>query len=404
MKTDQEIKAIIDQHRPLKGATIPTDIKSRLGAAHVAGKYFFTNEPFVIEGSKKLSELGYGVLKLWFRKIPAGIEGAPDHDASCGYPYNSDWNVGNNITLKELAEHPYFATCFDLPFSTFVLSVQGAGLQTTSESAAAEEQEMYELVRFLLEKYRHRDVTFILQNWEGDWMLRGGIYDEARWSLTPGELIEVLEGQRYTSPVPADVPERVQRMSDWFRARQSGVNRARNEAGEGKCKVYHAIEANKVLDCMGNIPGIVSHVLPQLEVDMVSWSCYEALTPDGVDLYKGVEYIKQHMQPTQYMNGQKKVFIGEIGVPEQRYVGLTEKDQVQNAWDIYTAVCLALDIPYLIVWELFCNEPLDSRFRMSNNIQKKEDLMGFWLVRPDNSLSFTGEYFESLLKRSVKIK
>jgi len=30
-------------------------------------------------------------------------------------------------------------------------------------------------------------------------------------------------------------------MIDWIKARQSGVNRARNEIGESKCKVFNAI-------------------------------------------------------------------------------------------------------------------------------------------------------------------
>ena len=102
--TDQQIIELIAMNRPLKGAIIPYDIKDRLGATHVGGKYFFTDEPYLIEGCKKLTELGYGVAKLWFRKDTGG------------YPYHSEWNVKKDISLKELAQHPYFATCFDMPF------------------------------------------------------------------------------------------------------------------------------------------------------------------------------------------------------------------------------------------------------------------------------------------------
>ena len=167
-QTDAQISKIIEKNRPLKGGTIPKDIKHRLGATHVAGKYYFTNEPYIIEGSRKLSEMGYGVLKLWFRKNPSG------------YPYNSEWNIQGDISLKELAQHPYYQTCFDMPFSTIGLSVDGAGIRTTDESAAKEEQEIYELTKYLLEKYKNRDIAFILHNWEGDWMMRGGTGDQAR--------------------------------------------------------------------------------------------------------------------------------------------------------------------------------------------------------------------------------
>ncbi|MGE5348029.1 MAG: hypothetical protein ACM3NP_02010, partial [Actinomycetota bacterium] len=46
--TGNDDKAIIETitaHRPLKGAEIPADIASRLGATHVGGKYFFTDKP-----------------------------------------------------------------------------------------------------------------------------------------------------------------------------------------------------------------------------------------------------------------------------------------------------------------------------------------------------------------------
>ncbi len=398
MIQSQFIESLIEQNRPLNGKELPVNFKQRIGATHVAGKYYLTTDPFIIEGSKKLYDLGFGVLKLWFRKTPEGIEGSADHNISCGYPYNSQWSVSSDISLKDLANHPYYHACFDLPFTTIILSIHGAGINITNESAALEEKEMYDLTHFLLQKYKDRDVTFILQNWEGDWMLRGGIYDHASWSITPGQSIDVIDGKRITVPIPDDVTQRVEKMIQWFTCRQNAVNNARNDVKESKCKVFHAIEVNKVLDCMNRIPGLVTHVLPNVETDMVSYSCYDALTSDGIDLYKGIKYIKEHINPSQYMNGERIVYIGEIGVPEQRYETLNDKNQVVNTWDIYTAVCLALDIPYMIIWELYCNEPKDNKFRTFNKLQKRDDLMGFWLIRPDGTKSFAGEYFEYLLQ------
>lgn len=51
--TDAQVLSTIAKHQPLNGAKIPTNIKHQLGATHVAGKYFFTNEPYLIEGCKK---------------------------------------------------------------------------------------------------------------------------------------------------------------------------------------------------------------------------------------------------------------------------------------------------------------------------------------------------------------
>lgn len=387
-----DISAIINQHRPLKGATIPLDIKDRLGATHVDGKYYFGDEPYLVEGCRRMIDMGYGVVKLWFSKNPTG------------YSYNSEWNLPPDISLKELAEHPYYKECFEMPFTTIGLSVGGAGLNTNDASAKAEQQEIYELTKYLLQTYKDRDLTFIFHNWEGDWLMRGGTGDNARWSRVADQSIDAVDGDRKTVLVPSDSIQRIDAMVKWFTARQKGVEMARAEVGQTKCKVYHAIEANKVIDSMDGIPGIVNSVLPQVTVDMVSWSCYDALRTDGLDdgtmLYKGIEYIKENMNPSSVMQGKKVVFLGEIGVPEQRYPALMDKESIVNNWDAYIGVCLALDVPYIIQWELYCNEPKDEKFRNVNDVRKNDEMRGFWLVRPDGTLSFAGEYFKQLLAKA----
>jgi hypothetical protein len=285
-----------------------------------------------------------------------------------------------------------------MPFSTIALSLDGAGIRTNDSSAAREEQEIYELTKFLLTKYKDRNLTFILHNWEGDWIMRGGTGSDARWSRKAGELIKAVDGDRYTVLVPSDSMHRIQSMVKWFKARQNGVNRARMEVRKTKCKVYHAIEANKVMDSKDGIPGIVNSVLPLVETDMVSWSSYDGLDETGLGLYRGIEFIKEQMRPTPYMKGKKVVFLGEIGIPEQRYEGLTEKAPVVKRWDAYFGVCRALEVPYLIQWELFCNEPKDENLRKLNDTRKTEEMRGFWLIRPDGTTGFAGEYFSGLLK------
>jgi hypothetical protein len=189
-------------------------------------------------------------------------------------------------------------------------------------------------------------------------------------------------------------------MAKWFKARQAGVNRARAELGRSKCKVLHAIEANKVMDSQQGIPGIVNSVLPLVETDMVSWSCYDGMDEKGLKLYRGIEYIKQFIRPTPYMKGQKVVFLGEIGIPEQRYEGLTEKEPVVKRWDAYIGVCQALKVPYIIQWELYCNEPKNEELRKLNDVRKTDEMRGFWLIRPDGTTGFAAEYFEQLLKNA----
>jgi hypothetical protein len=188
-------------------------------------------------------------------------------------------------------------------------------------------------------------------------------------------------------------------MVDWLTARQNGVDRARKEMGKSKCKVYNAAEVNKVYDGMEGIPTITTDVLPKVKVDMVSWSAYDGKSADGLKMYKGIEYIRQHLNPTSYMKGKKVVFIGEIGEPEN--MNNQTRESIRKFWDVMLGVYLAQNIPYIIHWELYCNENKDGSPRMQERNKTAEELRGFWLIRPDGSKGWAQEYFEEILSNSL---
>lgn len=381
--TDKEIRKKISNNSFLKGAKIPDDINYRIGASHVAGKYFLTNEPFLIEGCKTIQNLGFKVVKLWFQG-----------NSEESYPYNSEWKLDSNSTLVDIAQHPYFKTVFNLPFKTFVLSVGNQiNIEKTLEQNITdysdEENAMYQLAKYLYETYRNRDIVFIFQNWEGDWLLRGGTGPNAQW--TPDFY-------------PNDVEKRCETMINWFKARQAGVKHAREEAGITKCKIYHAIEVNKVIDCMKGIPGLTSNVLPYLETDLVSWSCYDALD-DPIHLWQGIDFIRKKMKPTGAFLG-TPIMIGEIGIPENEgtVFGIPEKEgkiitnQLIKRWDEAMSVFMAKDIPYVIQWEVYCNEPKDGRNDIT--VRSIDELRGFWLIRPDGTKSYCASYLTSLVQNA----
>lgn len=386
LKTDSEIVAHINAHRPMKGATIPADIKRRLGASHVDGKYYLTKQPFIVEGSQQMQGMGLGVAKLFFTK---GLN---------GYHFNSDWQLpAGTMSLKQLAQHPYYKACFEMEFSTIVLLVDGAALATTDESAIKEEEEIHELTAYLLNTYKNRKVTFVLQNWEGDWLFRAGTGLDVQWSLSPQPGVSVK--------VPDDIPSRKEKMVKWFTARQRGIERARTEFGKSKCKVFHAIEVNKVMDAIDGIPGIVNDILPEVETDMVSWSSYDAVhyggePNDGVNLYKGIQYIKSKIKPAPIMDGKKVVYLGEVGIPEQSVP--MDKELITNSLDAFLGVVLALDVPYSVYWELYCNEPKNPDLKDLKEVRKSDEMRGFWLIRPDGSKSHAGEYYTRILSNAGK--
>lgn len=380
MLTDDEIRLLIEKNSPLNGAKIPIDIKFRLGSSHVAGKYYLTTEPYLIEGCKAIANLGMGTVKLWF-------QGTTETD----YAYNSKWDLPEDYTLVDQAKHPYFKAVFDMPFRTFVLSVRpevnlGQAMKQPLTDYSEEEFAIYKLAQYLYETYRDREVIFIFQNWEGDWLMRGGTGPEAQWTL---------------DSYPSDVEKRSQVMTDWFKARQAGLNRARDEAGRTKCKIYHAIEVNKVLDCMNGVPGLTLNVLPNVETDMVSWSCYDGLS-DPVHLWKGIDYILEKMKPTGEFPG-IPVMIGEIGIPENEgtVFGIPEQngeivpDELVKRWDRAISVFMTKEIPYIIQWEVYCNEPKVWR---DTPAYTTDQLRGFWLIRPDGTESYAASYLKRLLQ------
>jgi hypothetical protein len=378
--SDDQILELIDKNRPSKGGDIPPDLKYRLGATHVNGQYCFTDEPYIIEGAKKIESLGYGIIKLWFFKANGNAH---------GYKYNSDWNLTKTMTFKELAQHPYYKQVFDMPFKVFALNINegfgGASTHDQSDILNSIEYEFYELTKYLLTQYKDRDIKFILENWEGDWTMRGGVSSKSKWRK---------------DSIPADAPVRVKNMIDWVNARQEGVDRARRELGGSKCKVYNAVEVNKVFDgILDGMPTITTDVLPKVKVDMVSWSAYDGKSDDGLKMYKGIDYIRQNMNPTDYMRGEKVVFIGEIN--EHENANERTREYVQNFCDLMMGVYLAQKIPYIFYWELYSNEPKEGP-KLQNRNYMAEELRGNWLIRPDGSFGWAQEYFNELLVKSKK--
>lgn len=377
--TDQQILELIQKHRPLKGGAIPNDLNNRLGATHMDGQYCFTSEPYIIEGAKKMNELGFGILKLWFAKA--------DGNAG-GYKYNSDWQLTKTMTFKELAQHPYYMEVFDMPFKVFALNINegfaNASTEDQTPTLTRIENEFYDLTKYLLTQYNKKNVTFILEMWEGDWTLRGGTQPSARWK---------------ENGLPPDAPVRVKNFIDWVNARQRGVDRARSEVKKSKCRVYHAVEVNKVFDGVEGVPSVTTSVLPMVKIDMVSWSSYDGKTKDGLNMYRGIDIIRKYLVPSPYMKGRKVVFIGEVGEAEN--INGNTRESIREFWDLMMGVYLSQDIPYIIHWELYCNEPKTGPRTQDRN-KTADELRGFWLIRPDGSKGWAQEYFDEILAKSNK--
>jgi len=366
---DAKVQKLVDAHRLSRLKKLPRDFNDRVGAAHVAGRYNLTEKPFLIEGAEKLLALGSRLGKFWF--MPGSCRN--------NYPFNSQWETYS--TLVDLAQSGYFQQIFALPFSTFILETDitihwpTPGREPSSNSLAEVTQAYFDLTAYFYRLFRDRKVTVILQHWEGDWLLRG------------------RGGELWNPPAP-DWKQRCEAMVQALAARQQGVAKARQQFGEGaKSHILHAAEVNRVADLWKGVPTMTEHVLPKVELDLVSYSCYDGMK-DGVTLWKCIAEIKNHARTTGLFR-KHPVYIGEIGIPENN-----QPNHISRRWDELFGAMLAAEIPYIAMWELYCNEP-GRQPPPPAPINNAEDARGFWLVRPDGSLSETGKFFSSLWQRSA---
>ena len=367
-----DIEKRVREARPLLGGKIPASLKDRLGATHYDGHYHLTDKPYIIEGAEAIHRLGMNVGKFWLRE-----------DELPGYGYNSDWSPAlKSGRLVDVLKHKDYVEALAVPFRTVFLEVFPlVGTKQTFFSGdnnfANEQEQFQEVAAYLLKTYADRDITFVLQHWEGDWMLRRE--EGGTWGAVP----------------PAEVDRRCDAFIRWLSARQRGVEQARKEAGASKCRVYHAAEVNRVWDSTKGLPTLTNRVLPHVTLDLVSWSSYDGMG-SAVSTWQGIELIRHHMRPSPVF-GKNAVFIGEIGKPEQ---GEKEADIIEW-WDRAMGVCLAMEIPWIVHWELYCNEPKDGT-KADRRPRKAEEMRGFWLIRPDGSLGHAGRYLTTLLEHAGK--
>jgi hypothetical protein len=237
---------------------------------------------------------------------------------------------------------------------------------------------MYDLAKYLLTNYNDREITFIIKNWEGDWLLRGEGTKKDDWMAVP-EVKRALK---------------VKNMTSWFEARQRAITEARKAVKKTKANIYYGVEANKVIESMKGITGIASDILPTINVDLVSWSSYDGMN-DYHDMYRGIEYLRKQMRPTPYMKGEKRVIIGEIGVPEN-----ISSRSATVRWNEFFGVFFALNVPLILDWELYCNEPKDGSQHNFDKARTADEMRGFWMLKPDGSMSETALFWKKILNNS----
>lgn len=307
-----------------------------LGVAHVAGAYRpDDSRPFLQAGADDVRALGARTLKVYL---------TPDYATK----YPQPWPEVHS--LDALAATESFRALFAQPFDTFVLTTYsfasgtGDAWRARDDEALleAEAAELEALTRHLRETYRGTGKRFVLQNWEGDWVLRAG--DERAAT----------------------------RMIRWLGARQAGVTRGRR-ATTSDVEVEHAIEVNLVLRDEG--PSMTREVLPFVCADSLSYSAWEALEVDAATSLQEQrarlgERLSEAIARLRAVND-APIALGELGFAEnEQPTGATSA-----LLDETLQTARRLELTRAIYWQVYDNECTDAGCR------------GLWVVRPDGSRS-----------------
>jgi hypothetical protein len=263
-------------------------------------------------------------------------------------------------SLTDVVRHPHFKHVFDLPYRVMLLWAHGGSegwhrKPMSEHQKASLRKEFFDLTRHLLTEYRGTGKTFLIGNWEGDWL---------------------AGGQSVGKDADLD-PQRIEAFQEWLDIRTKAIDDAKQDCPSDGVAVYSYLEVNHV--SRARVKGckrLVNTVLPRSRVDYVSLSSYEMF---GYSLWskprdeatirplivETLDYVEKHLPPRTIAG--KRVFIGEIGftVDEiQRKQKLTahhaDREQARLAL-IQAKVSLEWGVPLWLWWSIFdSNDGTDS--------------------------------------------
>lgn len=311
-----------------------------LGTQTFGPKYQFTDQHPLLETANVIEEMGASVVK--FALGPASKIDPPLPP-----------EINSLVTLAR--DHLPHRSVLDKDFSSYVLWLDAFAHRDwhkgfSSAAREAEYREVYDLVRHLLKTYSGSGKTFYLGHWEGDGMLRHTVRREDDARVTPAA---------------------VQGMIDWLNTRQQAVDDAKRDTPHSGVNAWHYTEVNHVVLARDESrPALVNLVLPNVAVDFVSYSAYDAANQaDPKNLKSALDYIESKLKQKPGIGG-KRVFIGEYGFPLLMGGG---KSRTPIEQDLMSRVIMLAGLewgcPFVLYWELYNNE-----------VSPDGSQIGFWMI------------------------
>jgi hypothetical protein len=265
--------------------------------------------------------------------------------------------------LDEVIQHPLYQEIFDMDYKVMFLWAHGQfkatrfhdGMDDWEREALYDE--FYKFTTHLLERYSGSNKTFMLGNWEGDWMLMGGVPED------PKDASKAIPEASF------------QGMIDWINIRAQAIEDAKKNTQHRDVQVYLYCEINHVsLHLEEGAKRVIDGVLPYTKVDYVSISSYDI---QGHNRWtKKVRQQHRHenshrafdaveaMLPPRDIAG-KRVFTGEIGYTiynlQKSYDLSTEEAEWRQCLEaLENAKCnLEWGMPFWLWWAVFDNEPIE---------------------------------------------
>ena len=297
-----------------------------LGTQMIGGKYKFTDDSYLIEQAKQVRSMGSNILKI-----------------SLGNKYTKVYGMKKDESIKTtldlVKKKKDFQKVMDMDFKYIFMWVHtltdvkwNKGMSTNQKMKLY--REMYDFTSYLLKEYNNSGKVFMIGNWEGDWLLHG-------------------TGKRNIDPSD----EKIKNMKEWFQIRQAAVDAAKKDVKHKNVQLFHYVEVNLLLKGLEGKKCIAESILPHVNVDMVSYSSYEAIKNKNQKkltetLKELMDYTESKLQPKEGIPFKRRVFIGEYGYPD-----LQKGAEWQNKMTKMVMIsALELDLPFALHWEMYNNE------------------------------------------------
>lgn len=300
-----------------------------LGTNTIGGKYQFTTDSKLLEQAKHVRAMGSNIIKISL-------------GANSPKAYDLPISQKPTTTLDLFKASPEYRKVFDMDFNyLFVWVHTMTGIEwkkgITQEQEKILYNEMFDFASYLLKEYNNSGKTFLIGNWEGDWLLLPN-YNR---NMTPPK-------------------EHIQNMTKWFQIRQQAIDDAKKAVASKNVSLYYYVEVNLVLKGLRGEDCIAKSILPFVNVDLVSYSSYEAIknrtyAEKKEELKRVFDYLESQLQPKPSLPFSRRVYIGEYGYHANSANPESFKKQYEETKDIMK-ISLELNLPFALHWQMYNNE------------------------------------------------